>query len=77
MVSSSNRLLNVVPQREYLVLLAARRRTGSWSGSLLSSILREVAHPNDVVLLLDGPVAKGRVVADGGCILGRAGSLAG
>ena len=39
MLSSSNRLLHVVPpSREHLVLVAARRRSGSWSGSLLNAI---------------------------------------
>ena len=61
-LGSSNRLLHVVPpSREHLVLVAARRRSGSWSGSLVNGICgRWLTH--DVVLLVDGPVANRAVL---------------
>src|SRR5829696_643587 len=61
MLGSSNRLLHVVPpSREHLVLVTARRRSGSWSGSLLNAICgRWFTHD---VLLVDGPVANRAVL---------------
>ena len=71
MPSSSNRRLHLVlPSRG-----APRPRRREAPSRVLEWFAAQVdpagsGSPNDVVLLIDGPVAKGRVVADGGCILG-------